>query len=291
MGGHRVTGVISARVLTATAPHVAEKITTIMAVHPAATTFEARIHESATDRLPRLERLFAEMAQWPDEVRSGPLKQFHRGTWHAIDIPFYAPGFKPAGIAGETTENLIWALQENYRIAADASAPASDRAVALCWIFHLVGDMHQPLHAASLYNAAFPDGDRFGTQSWIRAPHGGVAMSLHFLWDSAVQRSQKMADVEDTVLRLTDAHPRETIAELRARPFRGPDTFDLWTREESHLLAISAAYLEGQFTGAMDRNEAPRITQDYARNVHSIATRRMALAGYRLTEVLLAIFP
>ena len=28
MGGHRVTGVISARVLTATAPHVAEQITT-----------------------------------------------------------------------------------------------------------------------------------------------------------------------------------------------------------------------------------------------------------------------
>ena len=41
------------------------------------------------------------------------------------------------------------------------AAPA-DRADALCWVCHLVGDIHQPLHCVSLFNATFTSGDRGG---------------------------------------------------------------------------------------------------------------------------------
>ena len=37
-----------------------------------------------------------------------------------------------------------------------------ERAVAMCWVFHLIGDAHQPLHVTQLYSTQFPKGDRGG---------------------------------------------------------------------------------------------------------------------------------
>ncbi len=291
MGGHRVTGVIAARDIAASPARVIEALTVIMRSHPAAAAFESRVNEAGSEPVTRLERLFAEMAQWPDEVRSGPLKNYHRGSWHTIDIPYIAAGFKPAFEPQVAAENLLTALRENTRTAADASAPAADRAVALCWIFHLVGDMHQPLHAATLYNAVFPDGDRHGGLFWVRPPSGNDAVSLHYFWDSIVHRSQKMPDVERTATQLLNAYAPAALDEMRERPYRGADSFERWAREESHRLAISEGYRNGQLAGAAERRNAPHLVEEYVANARALATRRMALAGYRLAEVLRAIFP
>lgn len=291
MGGHRVTGVMTARTLAATAPHAVAAIHALMQSHPAADAFAARLNDAGDDAGARTERLFAEMAQWPDEVRSGPLKAYHRGDWHTIDVPFVAPGYNPpreALIAGIT---LLTALEENLRIAADTKALAADRAVALCWIFHLIGDLHQPLHAASLYSPAFPDGDRHGTRFFVRPPHGDDAVSLHYFWDSAVQRSQNMLEVTRTAAQLTALHPREALEELRQRPYQDADSTRRWILEESHQLAVVSAYLEGRLAGAPDRRNAVRLSEAYAAAAQGIAARRMALSAQRLADILRRMFP
>ena len=291
MGGHRVTGVMTARALAATAPHAVTAIHALMQSHPAADAFAARLNEAGDDTGARSERLFAEMAQWPDEVRSGALKAYHRGDWHTIDVPFVAPGYNPPREALIAGTNLLTALEENLRIAADIAAPATDRAVALCWIFHLVGDLHQPLHAASLYSPAFPDGDRHGTRFYVRPPHGDDAVSLHYFWDSAIQRSQQMTEVLRTATQLQSLYPRETLDELLQRPYLDTGSPRRWILEESHRLAISSAYRDGQLAGSADRRSAVRLSEAYAAAAQGIAARRMALSAIRLAEVLRAIFP
>lgn len=291
MGGHRVTGVMAAREISATAPRVAATITAIMQAHPAAEAFNARADEAGHEPRKRLERLFAEMAQWPDEVRGGPLRDFHRGSWHTIGIPFVTPGFKPAPEPREPAENLEWALQENTRIAADPAAPAHDRAVALCWIFHLVGDLHQPLHAASLFSPEFPDGDFFATRFRVMPPPGNDTVSLHYFWDSAVQRSQNATLVERTATHLRSTHPPESLDDMRDRPYRGPASFGRWIREESHALAISEAYRAGSLARGTANSGATRLSDEYVANARAIAARRMAMAAYRLAEVLRFLFP
>ena len=291
MGGHRVTGVIAARSLAATAPHAVAAIRSIMQSHPAAAAFAARMNEAGDDRGARDERLFAEIAQWPDEVRSGPLKAYHRGDWHTIDVPFFAQGFNPPRDAQIADVNLLTALEENLRIAADSAAPAADRAVALCWTFHLVGDLHQPLHAASLYSPAFPDGDRHGTRFFVRPPHGDEAVSLHYFWDSIVQRSQNMSEVLRTATQLQVLHPRNSLDEMQLRPYHDTSSARRWIMEESHLLAISDAYRNGQIAGSADRRSASRLGEAYVAGAQGIATRRMALSAERLAEILRALFP
>lgn len=291
MGGHRVTGVIAARELATTAPAVLETIAAIMRAHPAAADFDARMQESAGDRAAQLERLFAEMAQWPDEIRRGPFRQYHRGAWHTIEIPFFASGFKPAIEPVAESENLLWALKENARIAADPAATASDRAVALCWLFHLTGDLQQPLHAISLYSEMFPTGDRYGTLFWVRPAAGADPVSLHYFWDSAIQRSQNLLEVQRSATQLLATHPSGSVAELRERPYAGNASFERWAREESHVLAVTQGYRDGGLAGAADRKAAPHLNEEYVTNARAIAARRMALAGYRLAELLRALFP
>lgn len=291
MGGHRVTGVIAARELAARAPQTIAAIETLMQAHPAAAAIALRLDETGDDPRARAERLFAEMAQWPDEVRSGPLRQYHRADWHTVEWPFVLPGFTPPAPAVPPAENLPWALARNLRIAADPAAAASERAVALCWLFHLVGDLHQPLHTLSLYSADFPAGDRYGSRFFVRPRAGDDAASLHYFWDSSVIRSQKMPDVLQAAGLLALAHPRSALAELTQRPFAGAATLDRWIEEESRPLGIAVAYRDGGLAGAAERRGAPALPPDYVATAQALGARRTALAAYRLADLLQAILP
>jgi hypothetical protein len=44
------------------------------------------------------------------------------------------------------------------------------RAIALAWLFHLVGDIHQPLHTAQLFIVDYPQRDRGGNEICVRVP-------------------------------------------------------------------------------------------------------------------------
>jgi hypothetical protein len=165
-------------------PGIVEQIAEIMSQHPERGPFEVAIGRSSG--ADRAQRIFLEMARWSDDVRGG--EQDHP-TWHGafrpiVDLRDPPPKTPPDAILYEAFE----ALALNVRMAADPRAPASERAVALCWVFHIVGDIHQPLHAAELYFAQFPDGDRYGSSEYRLDPKTGRPVNLHFFWDDLVHQ-------------------------------------------------------------------------------------------------------
>ena len=58
-----------------------------------------------------------------------------------------------------------------------------------------MGDLHQPLHAASWYNKDFPDGDRGGNSEVVNTP-GGV-LRLHAFWDEALGHNDDADSITD----------------------------------------------------------------------------------------------
>jgi S1/P1 nuclease len=46
--------------------------------------------------------------------------------------------------------NILTALAENEGVVKKSS-DGERKAIALAWLFHLVGDIHQPLHTAQLF--------------------------------------------------------------------------------------------------------------------------------------------
>ena len=105
--------------------------------------------------------LIGRAAYWPDFVGSQP--KFNRPNWHfqrgsvltignVEGVP-QNPGGLPNGSDLETKDLfIIQALELCRKIYADKDRPAADRAVALCWICHIVADAHQPCHSGSIYH-------------------------------------------------------------------------------------------------------------------------------------------
>jgi len=130
--------------------------------------------------------LFAFMvaATWPDIIRdkANPWNAtHHHSVWHYINIPIIPEGTDVTLLRGAVTgpmewvegtdpANVVQALQKCVTDLADPNLPGPEKAIALSWYLHLAGDLHQPLHAGTLFDARFPEGDRGGNGSMVRSP-------------------------------------------------------------------------------------------------------------------------
>ncbi len=146
---------------------------------------------------------FARMANWADYWRFS-----HRETapWHYVDIEIDAPdlaaachGFPPPGVpasSGPTEDCIVGRIRAFAAELADGTDPTPERATALKFLLHFVGDLHQPLHAAD-------HRDRGG--NCVRLAFAGTRTgTLHGYWDTGV--------VEHL-----DADPAKLAATLRGR--------------------------------------------------------------------------
>jgi S1/P1 Nuclease len=127
-----------------------------------------------TDPAARARYAFLTAAQWPDIIRSdprffdetrpeavptAPINGFpdtgRHPTWHYYDIPY-----SPDGTPGAFTPPPN-AFSELRRLIPEIKATKHEALAAydLPWIEHLVGDVHQPLHATSRYLKSQPRGD------------------------------------------------------------------------------------------------------------------------------------
>ncbi len=61
-----------------------------------------------------------------------------------------------------------WAL--NYRVLSDPSTSPAEKAVAMCWVLHVAGDIRQPFNTTELFSAAYPDGDGGAGRQFVIDP-------------------------------------------------------------------------------------------------------------------------
>jgi hypothetical protein len=117
----------------------------------------------------------AAVASWADEYRhSHP----ETGAWHYVDIPLDAAGYDPARDCPEGA-CVVARLADFVADLANRSLPTAEREIALKWVVHLVGDIHQPLHEEDNH-------DRGGND--VRVTWSGWHTNLHHAWDSDLVR-------------------------------------------------------------------------------------------------------
>jgi hypothetical protein len=147
--------------------------------------------------------LFMQAARWADDIRIKD-KQHHRAPWHYINWPF-KPEEQPATaqIREPDRVNILIALAENESVVSNGSTDSGRKAIALAWLFHLVGDIHQPLHTAQLFTVEYPQGDRGGNEICVRVTQAGQPMDLHRFWDGVITSSSNLTRLrnEATALR------------------------------------------------------------------------------------------
>src|SRR5262245_6637927 len=115
------------------------------------------------------------------------------GTVDIADSVGYVVGRKGHFVA-QTAEIDIHPNMRR-RIPAEAVKKENNverRAIALACVFHLVGDIHQPLHTAQLFTTDYPEGDRGENEICVRVAQAGQPMDLHRFWDGVITSSQNL---------------------------------------------------------------------------------------------------
>ncbi len=275
---HMVTGAIAYRELQQASPQLAERIVAILRQHPDyQQRWVTKLNDTALSADDRNQYLFMLAARWPDDVRGNA---YDHPTWHYINY-IYAPeqGMARTDTTLATGENILQAFEQNRQVLR-SNAPDSAKAIALCWLFHLAGDVHQPLHASALVDNQFPQGDRGGNLFKIKVQISSQTINLHSFWDGMLLGADDFQSVRNLAVQVRQAEPRNQLVQL------GRMNITDWSKE-SFQLAQDNAYRSNTLQSGTDQ-EGSVLPADYVATVKPIAQRQVALAGYRLADELTA---
>ena len=287
--GHHLVALLAFDELT---PEEQQKLLAILAAHP-------RYVEDFTppEKIRNVDRFrIGTAGYWPDIARRQPA--FNRPSWHyqlgatltlgdssAIHVP-ETPGPLPSEATLETQELYIaQATELCRRTFNDRNAAPADRAIALCWLAHLVGDAHQPCHAGSLYAAGlFPEGDRGANSIPTRQKN-----NMHALWDGLLGGNYDEGAMNRRVQEIADS-PEITAAGAAA--LAKPDALDplVWLAE-SRDASVAHAYTHevlGPIKATMEEGgELPEVyfSESYLTQAGRLSQLRAAAAGKRLAAI------
>jgi hypothetical protein len=225
-----------------------------------------------------------EIAVWMDDFRGDSLTDEY-APWHYVDFrPIWDGTPERTGVGAEP-ENVLSRLNWAINTLRKSTGSAKRDAETLGFLYHMVGDVHQPLHAATRYSAANPNGDAGGNGFRIQLPPDNRNSNLHFFWDAAAlqygESPKRPMDAagKANILSIAQAVMKEFPAESM------PEWQDLdphtWV-VESNTLARQVVYKN------ITENTAP--SKEYTDAARQLVRKRLALAGYRMASVLNAVF-
>lgn len=273
-GGHMIVASIAYQQMP---PAARQQATAILQAHPEMAKWKEQLEKDhPTDPGAYF---FMRASTWPDELRKSNSPYDHP-AWHYIDYPLTPPDF--SFVAGREPENnILFGINESEKTLHDLAASPEQRAAALSWVIHLIGDLHQPLHCAELVTPQYPlpDGDRGGNLIYVSV--GGNPINLHAFWDRLPGMIFSTPFAAESAARIERAYPPAALPDL----VKDKDQV-AWSLE-GRTIAIESAYLNGKLPGTVDTKATPiQLPPDYLAKGKVIADQRLALAGYRLGTLL-----
>jgi hypothetical protein len=281
---HKVSGAIAYDVLMRNSPETVQEIITLLKQHP----YYEEHWMGELESLPVADRncgLFMLAAEWPDVVRSDKKHpEYNHPKWHYTDEPFKPDG-QPDSIKvlPPDQENIMMAYEKNLAVLKNESETPQNRAIALCWIFHLIGDIHQPCHTTSLFTTDYPEGDKGANLVFIKVEPDSEAIKLHWFWDDLVLSSEELSDARNKAIELRN-HPEFAVSKLKE--LGTESSFEEW-KNASVKLAKEVVYLDGKMTGSPSKESAHVLPDGYVKTAKATGERQIVLAGYRMAEVML----
>ncbi|MDT7780799.1 MAG: hypothetical protein QOC99_3311 [Acidobacteriota bacterium] len=226
-----------------------------------------------------------QIAVWMDDFRGDSLNDPY-ASWHYIDFRPIFDGIPERTNAGAEPENVLSRINWAMNTLRKGTGSNKTDAETLGFLYHLVGDVHQPLHAATRYTAANPNGDQGGNFFKIQMPPEAHISNLHAFWDAAggafgfVSPKRPLDQAgKDRMLALAGEVMKEFPAEA-VPEWKNLDPHD-WVIE-SNDLARQVVYKN------ISEGETP--SKAYTDAAQKLSRKRLAIAGYRLAGVLNALF-
>lgn len=265
-------------------------------------------------------------AVWPDHIKcrdltpeycKGLALPVNLGTfddWHFVTVPYNPDNvtlhdmdrFLPFSEAGQLgpVDALSTMMMVDETLREDGTTSPFAWNLLLRLGVHIHGDLHQPLHTASLFSASFPEGDRGGNLIQTRGAGEGIS-NLHMLWDAvggAMTRQWPISEVDmkELVDQFTDAYPPEKFIEQGrlSKDWNNQDqNFSLTTGKafyeailhDTRSLAPQAYWEFLESRGSAMKQDLYAPSSSYVEQVKHNASMQVVLGGYRLASWLNAL--
>jgi nuclease S1 len=199
------------------------------------------------------------ISSWADDAR---VDYPETGPWHYIDIPLAA---NKIDMARECPDGdcVIAQIEKFEKVLKNPHSSEADRRLALKFVVHFVGDLHQPLHCED-------NNDKGGNM--VQVVFFSQPTNLHAVWDSGI-------------LHQIRPYGNQLAEELNARIT--PADKKLWAKGtledwalESHRLARDVAYKR------LPAGSPPALGQAYLAAATPVVETQLEKAGIRLASIL-----
>lgn len=264
--GHEVIGLIADHYLESA---VRAKMNAILAGDKTDLTSSTQIDQEAT---------------WADKFRDSDrntTKVHYNQThnWHFVDLELEGPDLQTAcfgrpALPKETPASLgpaddcvVDKIDEFTAELEKSTTSMQERRLALEFLLHFVGDIHQPLHASD-------DHDRGGNLKIVSAP-GMASNNLHHAWDTefVVRLGSNATTVaQQLIATITDAQRAQWATGTAAD----------WARES---FGVAKAHAYGLLPVADSPNHYP-LSAAYLSDATTVTQEQLSKAGVRLAFVL-----
>ncbi|WP_282298496.1 S1/P1 nuclease [Stenotrophomonas sp. PS02289] len=202
----------------------------------------------------------AGVAPWADELRSkDPGLGRRSARWHYINMGEDDCQYLPASQCSNGN-CVVEALKAQTAILGDRSRSDAERAQALKFVVHFVGDIHQPMHAGYGHDKG---GNDFQVQ------YNGRGTNLHSLWDSGMLNTRKLDD--DAYATRLNKLPKPKFSK-RANINADAVT---WAEASCRIAIASGVYPPKR-----------KLEASYTDTYLPVAERELRLAGERLAVLL-----
>jgi hypothetical protein len=215
-------------------------------------------------------RTIALASYWPDCIKTLGERFSYASSWHYQNVDVCRPFDQaPACRDGNCVSAQI---ERNVRLLANRELPTRERLMALAFLVHFMGDLHQPMHAGD-------HGDLGGNR--VQVSYGRIAgrTNLHLVWDGYLADrgiSQPPGGAQGI---LSELSPADQAA------MRQGGIAD-WARESweaSREFAYGSLFADPCAPPPAGR---PVITEEITRRLVPVVRRQVARGGIRLARLL-----
>ncbi len=211
-------------------------------------------------------------AYWPDCIKNLGERFSYTSSWHYQNVNICRPFDLRTPCADG---NCVSAqIERNVRILADTRIPTRERLMALAFLIHFVGDLHQPMHAGD-------HGDLGGNRVLVRYGAIGGRTNLHTIWDGYLA---------DRAISQAPGEAAGLLSEVGAadRTAMAQGTITDWSRE-SWEMSKEFAYGSLFQDPCADRPRdapAPVMTEATVQQLVPVVRRQVERGGLRLARLL-----
>ncbi len=203
----------------------------------------------------------AEAAYWPDEMKSSP-DPYWKGDsyyYHFINLP---DGVSYVDSEKNPRGDMIFGLNKFAEMLKDETTSPKDQHLALAFIIHIIGDMHQPLHAGRVSDLG---GNRVDVV-WF-----ATMTNLHAVWDDHLIDHKKLSYTEWVKFLDAKVTPEQVTA------WQADDPLD-WVAEIIGL------------RGGIYEDGHGILSWDYVYEYTNVVKSQLSKGGIRLAGYLNALF-